>query len=81
MSFNRDPAKQVFFSRKTSKRNHPALILNYNTFNLITIHKHLGMILDLRLNIDKHLTSMLRKIVKLLVSFENLKASSLEYAY
>ena len=49
MSFNPDPTKQaqeIIFSPKTSQRNHPGLMFNNNIVNVITIHKHLGMIFD-----------------------------------
>ena len=80
-SFNPDPTKQaqeIIFSRKTSKRNHPGLMFNNNIVNLTTIHKHIGMVFDSKLSFDEHLKSVLRKLVKLLVYFENSKVSSLE---
>ena len=64
MSFNPDPIKQaqeIIFSRKTSKRNHPGLMLNNNIVNLTTNHKHLGMIFDSKLSFDEHLKSALKK--------------------
>ena len=81
MNFNPDPTKQaqeIIFSRKTSKRNHPGLMFNNNIVNLTTIHKHIGMVFDSKLSFDEHLKSVLRKLVKLLVYFENSKVSSLE---
>ena len=80
-SFNPDPTKQaqeIIFSRKTSKRNHPGLMFNNNIVNLTTIHKHIGMVFDSKLSFDEHLKSVLRKLVKLLVYFEDSKVSSLE---
>ena len=67
MSFNPDPTKQaqeIIFSRKTSQRNHPGLMFNNSIVNVTTIHKHLGMIIDSKLNFDKHLKSVLKKISK-----------------
>ena len=67
MSFNPDPRKQaqeIIFSRKTSQRNHPGLMFNNNIVNVITIHKHLGMIFDSKWSFDEHLKSVLKKISK-----------------
>ena len=58
MSFNPDPNKQaqeVIFSRKLNKPNH--LSLNFNNTVVIqsATHKHLGMILDTKLDFQEHL--------------------------
>ena len=82
MSFNPDPIKQaqeIIFSRKTLQRNHPGLMFNNSIVNVTSIHKHLGMIFDSKLSFDEHLKSVLKKKVKLLVYFENSKASFLEH--
>ena len=82
MNFDLDPTKQtqeIVFSRKTSKRNQLGLMLTTNIVNLTTVHKHLGMMLDSKLSFDEHLKSELKKLVKLLVYFENSKVSSLEH--
>ena len=39
-------------------------MFNNNKANLTTIHKHLGMIFDSKLNVDQHLKSVLKKISK-----------------
>ena len=78
MSFNPDPTKQaqeIILSRKTSKRNYPALMFNNNIVNFTTFHKHLGRIFDSKLSFDWHLESVLKKLSKLLVYFENSKVS------
>ena len=67
MSFNPDPNKQaqeVIFSRKLNKPNHPSL--NFNNMVVIqsTTHKHLGMILDTKLDFQEHLKDKLSKISK-----------------
>ena len=67
MSFNLVPikqAQQIIFNRKSSKRNHPCLMLNNNIVNLTTYHKNLGMIFDSKLSFDEHLKSGLKKISK-----------------
>ena len=65
MGFNLDATKQaqeMIFSRKTSEGNCPDLIFNNNKVNLTTIHTHLVMIFDSKLNFDEHLKSVLNKI-------------------
>ena len=65
MSFNPDPIKQaqdIIFSSKTSKRNHPGLMINNN--NLTTNHNHLSMIFDSKLSFDEHLKSVFKEISK-----------------
>ena len=67
MSFNPDPNKQaqeVIFSRKLNKPNH--LSLNFNNTVVIqsTTHKHLGMILDTKLDFQEHVKDKLSKISK-----------------
>ena len=42
-------------------------MFNNNIFNLTTIHKHLGMILDLKLSFGQYLKSVLSKISKTIV--------------
>ena len=54
--------QKISFSSKTSKRNHPSLMLNNNIVNLSTTCKDLGMILDSKLSFDEHLKSELIKI-------------------
>ena len=67
MNFNPDPNKQaheVNFSTKLNKRNHPSLNFNNTVVILLTTHKHLGMILDTKLDFQEHLKDKLRKISK-----------------
>ena len=60
-------------------------MFNNNIVNLTTIHKHLGMIFDSKLNVDQHLKSVLKKISKpvgLLRKFQgNLPRTSLITIY
>ena len=62
MSFN--PVSEVISSRNLNKTNHPSL--NFN--NMVVIqsetHKHLGMILDTKLNFKKHLKDNLVRPVR-----------------
>ena len=67
MSFNPDPNKQaqeVIFSRKLNKPNHPSLNFNNTVIIQSTTHKHLGMILDTKLDFQEHLKDKLSKISK-----------------
>ena len=67
MSFNPDPNKQaqeVIFSRKLNKPNHPSLNFNNTVVIQSTNHKHLGMILDTKLDFLRHLKDKLTKISK-----------------
>ena len=53
MTFNPDPLKQaieVLFSRKRKVIDHPDLIFNVNKLTRSSSQKHLGMILDEKLN-------------------------------
>ena len=67
MSLNPDPNKQaqeIVFSRKLNKPNHPTS--NFN--NIVAIqsltHKHLGMILDTKLDFQEYLKDKLSKTSK-----------------
>ena len=73
MRFNPDPniqAQEVIFSRKFNKPNHPSLIFNNTVIIQSTNHKHLGMILDTKLDFQEHLgkisktIGLLRKVNK-----------------
>ena len=53
MLFNPDPkkpAQEVLLSRKSQIQNHPTIRLNNIQVERSTIHKHLGVILDEKLN-------------------------------
>ena len=67
MSFDPDPNKQsqeVIFSRKHSKPNHPPINFNNTVVIQSTNHKHLGMILDTKLDFQEHLKDKISKISK-----------------
>ena len=71
MSFNPDPSKQateIVFSKKQSNIQLPALTFNDNTLTPSDSHKHLGMILDSKLNFKKHLSEKkYQKLIRELV--------------
>ena len=67
MRFNPDPKKQtqeVIFSRKINKIDHPRLRFNQNLVKSPSTHKHLGMVLDTKLDFSFHLKNVLHKINK-----------------
>ena len=67
MRFNPDPKKQaqeVIFSRKINKIDHPPLYFNQNLVKSSSTHKHLGMILDTRLDFNLHLKNIQNKVNK-----------------
>ena len=58
MSFNPDPLKQageVIFSRKRNKPHHPDIIFIGNPVKKSSYQKHLGMLLDSKLDFDEHI--------------------------
>ena len=57
MSFNPDPNKQaieVCFSNKRDKENYPPLKFNSTDVQIAESQKHLGLILDSKLNFNEH---------------------------
>ena len=67
MSFNPDPSKQaqeVTFSRKIQKTCHPSIYFNNKSVKQVPSQKHLGLILDSKLNFQEHLQNILNKVNK-----------------
>ena len=67
MLFNPDPkkpAQEVLFSRKSQIQNHPTLSLNNIQVERSTDHKHLGVILDEKLNFKEHSNTAISKVNK-----------------
>ena len=67
ISFNPHRSKQaqdVIFSRKTSIQSHPALIFYNSPVITTTHHKHLGLILDEKLDFKEHLKKKISKTYK-----------------
>ena len=67
MSFNPDPSKQaveVRFSTKNSKENLPNLIFNNNNVSTVDSKKHLGLVLDSKLEFNLHLEEKFSKANK-----------------
>ena len=67
MSFNQDPNKlvlEIFLPRKLNQPDHSSLNFNNTALIQSIIHKHLGMILDTKLDFQEHLKDKLEKIRK-----------------
>ena len=76
MSFNPDRSKQaqeVIFSRKTSIQSHPVLTFGNNPVTKTTHHKHLGLMLDEKLNFKKHLKKKMSKAYKGIAALRKLQ--------
>ena len=78
MSFNPEPAKQaqeVIFTRKLQKKDYPPLYFNDSSVKETCKQKHLGMLLDFRLDFQEHWKSLEKKVnktVSLLRKFQNI---------
>ena len=67
MLFNPDPkkpAREVLFSRKKQLQNHPNISLNNIQVERSSHQKHLGLILDEKLNFKKHVDGAISKVNK-----------------
>ena len=67
MLFNPDPSKpvqEVLFSRKKKAQSHPIISLNNIQVEKSSNQKHLGLILDEKLNFKQHIDSAISKINK-----------------
>ena len=76
MSFNPEPSKlaqEVIFSRKLQKINHPSIYFNNNLIEQVSSQKHLGMILDAKLNFQEQIKNLLTKVNKIIGLFRKLQ--------
>ena len=67
MLFNPDPktpAQEVIFSRRKQSQNHPTISLNNIHAERATYQKHLGIILDEKVNFKQHNDNAILKIKK-----------------
>ena len=67
MSFNSEPSKQaqeVIFFRKLGKINHLSSYFKNNPIEQVSHQKHLGIILDAKLNLQEHIKNLLTKVNK-----------------
>ena len=61
MKFNADKTEEVLFSCKRNKPTHPTLKLGSSDIIAKIEHKHLGMILDSKLNFQSHIREVIVK--------------------
>ena len=67
MFFNPDPlkpAEEIVFSHKNTKVVHPPLYFNDAKVKSVFSHKHLGLILDSKLNFTEHINEKIKKARK-----------------
>ena len=78
MSFNLDhtkPDHEVVFICKRSETHHPLLMIDNDPIKRVRFHKHVGLILDLKLDFNECIITVLSKINKmmaLLKKFQNI---------
>ena len=83
MLFNLDsckPAPEVLFSRKSKIQVHPTISLNNVQVERVSYQKHLGNLLDEKLNFKQHIDSAIPKVNKG-ISRESLPRKSLVTIY
>lgn len=61
MQFNCDKTEEAIFSVKKSKTENPSLILGLDEFTRKDEHKHLGLILDPKLDFKSHIRQAILK--------------------
>ena len=67
MSFNLDVSKQaqeVIFSRKKKIDNHPDIFFNNLPINRKSTQKHLGLLLDEKINFSEHINEKIKKMTR-----------------
>ena len=78
MLFNRDPSKpalQVIFSREKQYQIHPTISRNNIKVERASYHKHLGIILDEKLDFKKHIDVAISKVSKGIFVIKKLRFS------
>ena len=77
MLFNPDqtkPIKEVVFSKKINIMNHPDLYFNDVKIDRCSNEKHLGLILDEKLNFKKHVDEKIKKAMKTIGTIKRLNS-------
>ena len=64
MQFNAEKTEEVIFSTKTLRPQHPSLKLGSDEIAIVPEPKHLGAILDSKLNLNKQLSIIKEAVVK-----------------
>ena len=78
MLFNQDPSKpaqEVLFPRKKKTQSHPEISLNNIAVERSSYRKHLGLILDEKLNFKQHVDNAISKINKGIAVIKKLRYS------
>ena len=69
MLFNPDPSKQaieICFSHKRDNEHYPTLVFNDTKVQLANSQKHLGLILDSKLDFNEHIDNKINKCNKII---------------
>ena len=83
MSFNPNhtkPDHEVVFSRKRSETHHPLLMINNVSFKAVPFHKHIGLILDSKLNFSEHVIIALSKVNKMMALLQKFQNTLPQYS-
>ena len=74
MRFNPDytiPIHEVVFSPNRSETHYLSLVINKVPVKRVPFHKHLGLILDSKLNFNEHINNVLSKVNKMIALLRN----------
>ena len=69
MLFNPDTNKEtieILFSKKREKDNYPPLTFNGNNVQTAISQKHLGLVLDSKLDFNEHISNKINKCNKMI---------------
>ena len=66
MKFNPDPNKNSHFSNRTNKDSSLFVTFNSSKDEIISSQKHVGLIVDKRVNFNEHLESKINKCYKII---------------
>ena len=69
------PAQEVLFSRKKKTQNHPNISLNNVQVERASQQKHLGLLLDEKLNFKEHVDSTISKLDRGIAVLKKLRYS------
>ena len=79
MSFNPDykkPAREVVFSRRRIETHYPLLVISNVLVKRVPFHKHLGLILDPKLDFNEHINTMLSQVNKMIALLREFQHTS-----
>ena len=76
-------ANEVIFTRKTSSNNllHPPIKFNNNDISKCPDQKHLGIVLDLKLNFNTHVDQKIKKCNRIVCLLDDSQSLFLEMLY